>query len=115
MKKTFTQMQLTAIADALGDTTDGLTGSEIHHLLMTAKIMDIDPPATKRRRIYNAFVAYQNATQDRTNILAFIRFAMKPEQYARDAGRYEPMRANLNRALAFAGLAVAANGKLSST
>ena len=35
MAKTFAQMQLQAIADALGDTSEGLTGSEIHHLLMT--------------------------------------------------------------------------------
>jgi hypothetical protein len=56
--------------------------------------------------------ACQNALQDRRPILGFIRYAMKPEQYARDAGRYEPMRANLNRALAFAGLAVEENGTL---
>jgi uncharacterized protein (TIGR02391 family) len=114
MAKMFTQMQLQAIADALGDTSEGLTGSEIHHLLMTCKIMDIDPPATKRVRLYNAFVSCQNALQDRIPILAFIRYAMKPEQYARDSGRYEPMRANLNRALAFAGLAVEESGKLVS-
>jgi uncharacterized protein (TIGR02391 family) len=114
MAKQFTQMQLQAIADALGDTSEGLTGSEIHHLLMTCKIMDIDPPATKRHRLYNAFVAYQNAAQDRTRILGFIRYAMKPEQYARESSRYEPMRANLNRALAFAGLAVEETGNLVS-
>jgi uncharacterized protein (TIGR02391 family) len=114
MAKMFTQMQLQSIADALGDTSDGLTGSEIHHLLMTCKIMDIDPPASKRHRIYNAFVAHQNATQDRKQILGFIRYAMKPEQYARESSRYEPMRANLNRALAFAGLAVEETGSLVS-
>ena len=110
----FTQMELQAIADALGDTSDGLTGSEIHHLLMTCKMMDVDPQATKRHRLYNAFVACQNALQDRVRILGFIRYAMKPEQYARDPGRYEPMRANLNRALVFAGLAVEELGKLLS-
>ena len=68
MAKMFTQMQLQAIADALGDTSEGLTGSEIHHLLLTSKIMDIDPPATKRHRLYNAFVAYQNAMQDRRHL-----------------------------------------------
>ena len=115
MAKMFTQMQLQAIADALGDTSEGLTGSEIHHLLMTCKMMDIDPQATKRHRLYNAFVACQSALQDRRQILGFIRFAMKPEQYARDAGRYEPMRANLNRALAFAGLAVKESGELVSS
>ncbi len=37
---------------------------------------------------------------------------MRPELYARAPERYEPMRANLNRALAFAGLAVKASGEL---
>src|SRR5258708_27972211 len=106
MAKMFTQMQLQAIADALADTSEGLTGSEIHHLLMTCKMMDIDPQATKRHRIYNAFVACQNALQDRRPILGFIRYAMKPEQYSLDAGRYEPNRVNLKRALAISVLAL---------
>ena len=37
---------------------------------------------------------------------------MKPERYARESERFEPMRASLNRALAFSGLAVEASGKL---
>jgi hypothetical protein len=57
MAKTFTQMQLQAIADALGDTSEGLTGSEIHHLLLTSKMMDVDPSGTKRHRLYNAFAS----------------------------------------------------------
>jgi uncharacterized protein (TIGR02391 family) len=112
MGKMFTQMQLQAIADALGDTSEGLTSSEIAHLLATCKMVDTDPQMTKRHRLYNAFAHTQNAKQDRVPILAFIRYAMKPEQYARDPGRYEPMRANLNRALAFCGLAVEESGKL---
>ena len=51
----FTQAQLQAIADALGDTDDGLTGSEIAHLLATCAIPDVDPTMTKRHRLYNAF------------------------------------------------------------
>jgi hypothetical protein len=51
----FTQTQMQAIADALGDTDDGLTGSEIAHLLETCKIADVDPTQTKRHRLYNAF------------------------------------------------------------
>lgn len=37
---------------------------------------------------------------------------MKPAQYAREPGRYEPMRIILNRALAFSGLAVEDSGTL---
>jgi uncharacterized protein (TIGR02391 family) len=67
---------------------------------------------TKRHRLYNAFVASQTARQDRTAILAFIRKSMKPELYAREPHRYEPMRASLNLALAFAGLALDVSGSL---
>jgi uncharacterized protein (TIGR02391 family) len=108
----FTQAQLQAIAEALGDTGDGLTGSEIAHLLTTCQIADVDPTDTKRHRLYNAFAHDQNQRQNRTHILGFIRHAMKPERFARCAERFEPMRTHLNRALAFAGLAVDDTGTL---
>jgi uncharacterized protein (TIGR02391 family) len=108
----FSQGQLEAIAGALGDTEDGLTGSEIGFLLQSCKMKDTSSGLTKRVRLYNAFAECQNGKQNRTAILAFIRKAMKPERYVRDAHRFEPMRANLNRALAFAGLAVLASGEL---
>jgi uncharacterized protein (TIGR02391 family) len=114
MAKIFTQSQLQVIADALGDTTEGLTGSEIAHLLASSQIADSTPEMTKRHRLYNAFAAIQNARQDRTRILAFIRKSLKPELYARCPERFEPMRANLNRAISFAGLAVDAAGTLGS-
>lgn len=114
MTKCFSQSEMQAIADALGDTSDGLTGSEIGHLLATCKTADPTPDMTKRHRLYNAFAASQNGRQDRRAILAFIRHSMKPALYARQPERYEPMRGNLNRALAFAGLAVDASGTLIS-
>ena len=113
--RSFTQEQLQALADALGDTTEGLTGSEIEHLLRSAKMTDVDPALTKRYRLYNAFVHHQNWTRDRKNILAFIRKAMKPASYAREPDRFEPMRMNVNRALAFAGMKIDASGVLSLT
>ncbi len=114
MPKVFDQTQLQAIADALGDTSNGLTGSEIGHLLRTCRMADPSPDITKRHRIYNAFVHTQNASQDRVPILAFIRYAMKPARYVRDPHRYEPMRMTLNQALAFVGLAVQSTGELVS-
>lgn len=96
----------------MGDTTDGLTGSEMAHLLNTCGMSDPNPDMTKRKRLYNAFVASQNARRDRNAILAFIRKTMKPERFVGNAERFERMRASLNRALAFAGLAVDATGKL---
>ena len=110
----FTQDQLEAIAGALGDTSAGLTGSEIQHLLASSKMTD-PGPITKRIRIFNAFVDSQNTKKNRTNILEFIRLAMKPARYTREPQRYEPMRALLNQALAFSGLVVDETGKLTTT
>jgi hypothetical protein len=46
--KFFTQSQLQAIADALGETNDGLTGSEIGHLLNSCRLKTIFTPYSKR-------------------------------------------------------------------
>lgn len=110
--KTSTQSQMQAIADALGHTQEGLTGSEISHLLAIARIKDVDSTLTKRMRLHNAFAESQNTYQHRRYVLAFIRHSMKPERFIRCPSRFEPMRARLNQALLFAGLAVTASGKL---
>lgn len=112
MARQFTQSELEAIGNALGDTGDGLTGGEIGHLLQTCSIPDPSPSLNKRQRVYNAFAASQNARQDRTAVLAFIRKTMRPERFLRDPGRFEPLRSKLNAALAFASLAVDETGDL---
>jgi len=112
MEQRFTESQLQAIAQALADTSLGLTGAEIGHLLKSIGMDDPDPLMTKWKRLYNAFVARQNYSQNRRAIQEFIRRAMRPERYASEPARFEPMRANLNRALAFCGLAVEASGQL---
>lgn len=108
----FSQSQVEAIADALGHTTVGLTGSEIEHLLAICKMDDIHPGATKRIRLHNAFATDQNTRKNRTRILGFIRHAMKPERHLKDPSRYEALRARLNQALLFAGLVVRETGEL---
>lgn len=112
-RQLFTQAQLEAISSALGDTQEGLTNPEIEFLIRSCFMQD--PGAmTKRHRIYNAFVEVQNRTQNRTNVLEFVRQAMAPARYVRDRHRFEPMRVNVNRALAFCGLVVTEAGKLES-
>jgi uncharacterized protein (TIGR02391 family) len=109
---TFSESQMWAIADALADTAQGLTGSEISHLLVSCGMEDPTPTLTKRHRLYNAFAANQTARSDRRAILAFIRKSIKPERFGRCPERFEPLRANLNVALAFAGLLVEPTGAL---
>ena len=67
---------LRAIADALADTNEGLSGSEIGHLMATCHTDDPTPTLTKRHHLYNAIVAKQNLAQNRRAILEFIRQAM---------------------------------------
>ena len=112
MEQIFSQSELEAIAAALADTSEGLTGSEIGHILSSLKIADPTPTMTKWKRLHNAFVERQNKSQNRRAILEFIRQAMKPERYARQPARFETLRANLNCALAFSGLAIEASGAL---
>ncbi|WDA35119.1 TIGR02391 family protein [Sphingobium sp. YC-XJ3] len=109
----FSQGELQAIADALGHADIGLSNPEIELLIRSAKMVD-PGKTTKRVRIYNAFVESQNSKRNRTHILEFIRLAMAPARHSREPQRFEPMRAALNQALAFAGLAVDETGKLSS-
>lgn len=108
----FSQIEAESIADALGDTALGLSGSEIGHLLITLGIPDPNPEITKRKRLLNAFAADQNNRGNRKGILEFIRTAMAPGRWLRDRDRYEPLRANLNQALALMGLEVDATGDL---
>lgn len=112
---TFSQDQAQAIADALGDTDEGLTGGEITQLLAQARMEDPTPSLAKRHRLFNAFATSQNRKGNRTHILAFIRFAMKPSRYLRDPARFEPLRARLNAALAFSGLACESDGVLNTS
>ncbi len=117
MKKpeaTFSAAQIDAIARALGHTEDGMTGSEIGHILATCHMDDIAPQATKWIRLHDALVGRQNRTQNRRAILEFIRQAMQPSRHLRHPERFEAMRDHLNRALAFDGLAVLEDGRLVS-
>jgi uncharacterized protein (TIGR02391 family) len=112
MEQVFSESELQAIAAALADTAEGLIGTEIGRFLASMKIADPTPDMTKWKRLFNAFVERQNYSQNRRAVLEFIRRAMQPERYAMQRERYEPLRANLNRALAFVGLVVDEAGEL---
>src|SRR3989344_7049548 len=114
MLKVFNESEIQSIAKALGNTLSGLTGSEIANLLQQAKIPDIDPQNTKWKRLYNAFCDKQNNCRNRTNILEFIRQAMKPANFIGDSERYEILKSNLNTALAFSGLEIKDTGELAT-
>lgn len=103
--------ELETLCRALADTTGGLIGSEIGHVLQECKIADPDPTATKWRRLYNALAGAQNASQSAKPVLNFVHHALAPVRYPGKAVQLHERRASANVALAFVGLQMREDGK----
>jgi uncharacterized protein (TIGR02391 family) len=110
----FSESELRAIAQALGDTDSGLTNAEIDDLLHHCGIADEHGPGTKWKRLYVDLWNRQVRDGHRKASLAFVRKAMKPERYLKAPERFATLRANLNMALSFAGLEIDEAGELHS-
>ena len=59
-RKCLSPQQLERIAKIIGDTSEGLTGSQIGHALLQYGLKDVDPSNTKWKRLYNSFAESQN-------------------------------------------------------
>jgi len=108
----FSESELRAVAQALGDTETGLTNGEIDELLQLSGVADELGPATKWKRIFVNLWNRQARDGHRKACLAFVRKAMKPERYLRQPERFGVMRDSLNKALSFAGLEMDEAGEL---
>lgn len=103
---------LQAICDVLGDTHEGLTGSEIGSLLVECGIEDPLPNHTKRYRLYEAFKQRQSNDRCANSVLNFIQTAMNPVRFVGNLRYYESQRGRLNTVLAFVGLSLQEDGRL---
>jgi hypothetical protein len=108
----FNPQQLTAISKVLGDTAKGLTGSEISYFLIDCKIPDVSPDMTKWKRLFNAFVEWQNEKQVGNHIVMFINRVMNPVQYTARNDLFASRRDELNVVLVFCGLTVGEDGRI---
>src|SRR5690606_8211470 len=86
---------LEGISKILGDTYNGLTGPEISKFLQEVNIPDIDSSNTKWKRLFNAFVDYQNKKQISNNILKFITKSMNPARFIGRNEQFEDLRFEL--------------------
>ncbi len=105
---------LEMICEVLGATDDGLTGSEIHRLLLQAKIEDLTQPGVmvaKRKNLFNSLANYQNQEQCSNNILNFITLALAPSRFVNREADFERMRMAVNQQLAFVGIELQQNGR----
>lgn len=100
-----------AICRTIADTNDGLTGAEIGGILIQCSIKDIDPQNTKWKRLYHAFVEWQNANQCSNHILTFIQSALSPVRYLGKEELFHFRRHEINKRLSFIGVELNERGK----
>lgn len=108
----FDAEQLESLAKVLADTDSGLTGSEIGHLLAGCSIPDTDPANTKWKRLYNAFVAFQNEHQLGNHVVVFITRAMSPASYTDRPDVFRSRQERLNKVLALCGMELGDGGNV---
>ena len=111
----FSSQQLEGISKALGDTTDGLKGSEIGHLRRDCGMPDPTPAITKWQRLYNAFAEDQYRSKIGTHIMQFIVKAMNPVRYTTEPVLFRTRLDRLNSVLAFSGHQITEKGKVRAT
>jgi uncharacterized protein (TIGR02391 family) len=107
----FDAQHLTSIAKILADTGTGLTGTQIGYLLRDCKIPDVTPQMTKWKRLFNAFVEFQNKRRFGNHVVVFINKAMNPVQYTSMPHVFDQRRAELNAVLSFSGLYLGDDGR----
>jgi len=108
----FSAQDLTSICKILADTMEGLTGTEIGYLLLDCRIPDVSPEITKWKRLFNAFVEFQNKRQFGNHVVVFINRTMNPVQYTDKPSVFVERRDRLNSVLSFVGLSVGDDGKV---
>lgn len=115
MIPSFSDIQLSAICDVLGDTNTGLTGSEIGELLARLGIEDQFAGITKRKRLYEAIRQRQVRDNCGNNVVAFIQIAMAPIRYVHNHDLYKDRQYQLNNVLSFCGYQIGEDGLLKTT
>jgi uncharacterized protein (TIGR02391 family) len=107
----FESAHLERLARILADTESGLTGSQIDHFLREAKVANVDPLATKWRRLFNALVDHQNKHQVGNGTFSFIRHALAPARFLANRNVFETYRRDVNAVLSFRGVEYRDDGK----
>ena len=111
----FNRQVLQEISNILGDTAQGLTGSEIGQLLASCGIEDPVPGMTKRHRLFDALYNRQQIDRCGNNIIAFIQASMNPVRYIQNQEVFSKRKDELNKVLSFSGLVIREDGKIQKT
>lgn len=91
----------------------GLTGSDIHLLLLGQGIEPFEDLGwSKRRALHIQLMAQQDADRSANCVIRFITDAMDPARYVQDRARFDALRASLCEVLSLVGLKVNDAGKV---
>jgi uncharacterized protein (TIGR02391 family) len=99
-------------AQVLGETNNGLTGSEIGRLLAQCGIDDPSPGSAKWRRLCDALLQRQRLDGAANQVIAFFYAAMEPVRYRDNAALFTARLDALNEVFVYIGLRLNNKGKL---
>lgn len=94
------------ICDIIGDTSTGLTGTEINKYLRASNIDIYDTQGimlAKRKILYQSLSNCQKKDRCSNNILAFITKVMSPANYINRQEHFDDWQSRINQQLAFVG------------
>ncbi len=103
---------LANLCAVVGDTSGGLTGSQIAKYFAAAGINDPLSGITKRDRLFEALRAKQDEDNCSNNIFAFLMIVMNPVNYTQNHDYFESRRSAINQVLLFAGYELTPEGKI---
>jgi uncharacterized protein (TIGR02391 family) len=106
------QQTIEGIAKVIGDTNDGLTGSQIGQYLKVCNSPDKYDGITKWKRLYNALLESHNASYNGDPILGFVKHIMNPSLWVQNQEKFDLIRTRLNSILLFEGLEIDKEGLL---
>lgn len=107
-----TVAQAEQICRVIGDTHNGLTGSEIGRMLAELGIADVNPANTKWKRLYNALASRTDGAGNANAVYGLIIYCFNPARGINDGARYRWMMDEVNRVLMLSGIEVRDDGKL---
>lgn len=111
----FKASELEAVCKVLAETTTGLKGDEIGHILADMRVDDRHKGTTKWKRLFNALAEVQNKHQVGNHLIMFINRAMDPVRYVSASHLFDIRRDALNIVLALCGYHVKEDGKVART
>jgi hypothetical protein len=110
--KSFDFATIESLSKVLGDTSSGLTGTEISKFLSECSIENIVLNPTKWRRLYDSLSQKQQKDRCANSIVAFIQHVMRPSRHFDKHEWFQDTRARLNKVLSFEGLELEDNGNI---